>query len=145
MNSLGTYLRTERELRQMSLEEVAQVTRIPLRTLQHIEGDNFKALPGEVFARGFLKSYAHSLGLPEDDVLSRYRAPGATPSTVSIPATAIDAPERGRRFGIAIALVILLILFTLALSIVLRPRRQLQGIELSVAPAAVAIVDVDLA
>lgn len=139
MDSLGSYLRHERELRQISLEEIAQTTRIPLRMLQNIEDDQLDDLPGEVFARGFLKSYARSVGLDADDVLARYgdRSEGA--ESAPAPITAITPPERGRRFGIAIALVILLILFTLALSIVMRPRQRDTPIELSRATPAMVV------
>ena len=51
MNSIGAFLRHEREIRQVSLEELVQITRIPLRMLQRIEDDRFDELPGEVFAR----------------------------------------------------------------------------------------------
>lgn len=132
MESLGRHLRQERELRQLSLEEMAQTTRIPLRMLEHIEADRFDSLPGDVFARGFLKSYARALGLRSDDVVARFDALAAPePDTAPAPIASITPPERGRRFGIAIALVILLILFTLALSIVLRPRHRDTPIELS--------------
>ncbi|MCZ7682767.1 MAG: helix-turn-helix domain-containing protein [Sandaracinaceae bacterium] len=131
MESLGHYLRSERELRQLSLEEIAQTTRIPLRMLQHIEADQLDRLPGEVFTRGFLKSYARSVGLSADEVLARYGERQSRPEAAPAPITAITPPEKGRRFGIAIALVILLILFTLALSIVLRPRQRDTPIELS--------------
>ena len=132
MESIGRYLRRERELRQISLEELAQTTRIPFKMLEHIEDDDFEKLPGEVFARGFLKCYARALGVEADEVLAVYgqqnrRAVAVTPA----PIMAIQPPERGRRFGIAIALVILLILFTLALSIVLKPRQRDTQIELS--------------
>jgi cytoskeletal protein RodZ len=115
----------------MSLEEIAQTTRIPLRMLQHIEDDAHDLLPGEVFTRGFLKSYARSVGLAPDDILARYGNRGRDRDAPPAPITAIMQPERGRRFGIAIALVILLILFTLALSIVLRPRHRDAPVELS--------------
>ncbi len=142
MESIGRHLRREREVRHISLEELSQTTRIPIKMLRRIEDDRFEELPGEVFARGFLKSYARALGVSSDEVLGRYdsaRAP--EPEIAPAPITAITPPERGRRFGIAIALVILLILFTLALSIVLRPRHRDTPIELSsvewlVAPSA---------
>ena len=132
MDSIGAYLRREREVRQVSLEELVQITRIPLRMLQRIEEDRFDELPGEVFARGFLRSYARALGLDADLVLSQYgdgrkvEAPAPGPLLASI-----HTPERGRRFGIAIALVILVILFTLALSIVLNARHRNTPLELS--------------
>jgi cytoskeletal protein RodZ len=135
LESIGRYLRRERELRQMSLEELAQVTRIPLRMLQLIEEDDFEKLPGEVFARGFLRAYARALGVEADEVLAVYGQNRRVVEARPAPVAAIVPPERGRRFGIAIALVILLILFTLALSIVLRPRQRDAQIELSAAPA----------
>ena len=141
MDSLGTYLRNERELRQISLEEIAQTTRIPLKMLQHIEDDHLDELPGEVFARGFLRSYARSVGLDPDEVVERYGRRSDEDESAPAPITAITPPERGRRFGIAIALVILLILFTLALSIVMRPRQRDTPIELSQATPPAAIVD----
>jgi cytoskeletal protein RodZ len=136
MESLGQYLRRERELRQMSLEEVAQTTRIPLRMLQHLEEGQVSALPGEVFVRGFLKSYAKCVGIDVGQVLARYGERDGKRDSAPAPITAITPPEKGRRFGIAIALVILLILFTLALSIVLRPRQRNTPIELSQATPA---------
>jgi cytoskeletal protein RodZ len=131
MESIGRYLRRERELRQVSLEELSLTTRIPLKMLHHIEGDRFDLLPGEVFARGFLRSYARALGMETDEVVARYGQGRRVHVVTPAPITAITPPERGKRFGIAIALVILLILFTLALSIVLRPRQRDTRIELS--------------
>lgn len=133
MESIGQHLKRERELRQVSLEEMAQTTRIPLKMLNRIEEDRFEELPGEVFARGFLRSYTRALGIAESNVLERYQesCQRVDDDEAPAPITAITPPERGRRFGIAIALVILLILFTLALSIVLRPRHRDQPVELS--------------
>ncbi len=118
----------------MSLAEVSRVTRIPLTTLESIEHDHFDDLPGEVFVKGFLKSYAQTLGLPPDEVVARYSASrqiaAVTPIPVASPVQAARTGQ-GRRFGVAIALVLLLILFTLALSIVLKPRGRDMPPELS--------------
>ena len=102
-----------------------------LKTLRAVEADDFEALPGEVFVRGFLRAYAKALGLYPAPILARYdegRQEDETPTPLSSVAA---TPERGRRFGIAIAVVVLLILFTLALSIVLRPRHRDVPVELS--------------
>lgn len=132
MESIGQFLRSEREIRQLSLEELAQTTRIPLRSLQLLEDDRLDNLPGDVFVRGFVKSYAKAVGLGVDDTLRRYEE-SSRPSKVPTPVAreAVSKPDGGRRFGLAIALVILLILFTLALSIVLRPRHRDAPVELS--------------
>ncbi|MFN7697959.1 MAG: helix-turn-helix domain-containing protein [Deltaproteobacteria bacterium] len=132
MESIGQFLRTERELRQLSLEELSQATRIPLRSLQLLEDDRLDGLPGEVFVRGFVKSYARAVGLGVEDALRRYEEasrPSKAPPAVAL--EAVGQKDRGGRFGLAIALVILLILFTLALSIVLRPRHRDAPVELS--------------
>jgi cytoskeletal protein RodZ len=130
MSSLGSYLKRERELKQVSIAELAQTTRIPVRILQQLEHDDHTQLPADVFVRGFLRAYARALGLDAEHVLSRYSNGRQTPEPPpSLPA--MYAPESGRRFGIAIALFILLFLFTLALSIVLRPRHRDTPLELS--------------
>lgn len=69
---VGQYLRRERELRGMPLEEVAEVTKITLRNLSAIEEGKFDELPNRVFAKGFVKSYAKTIGLNADDVVLRY-------------------------------------------------------------------------
>ncbi|MCX7808742.1 MAG: helix-turn-helix domain-containing protein [Deltaproteobacteria bacterium] len=134
MESVGRYLRTERELRKISLEEIAQSTRIPLRSLQWIEEDRFDRLPGEVFVRGFLRAYAKALGLPSDEVIRRYESMGASsnkpPESNSMQRLTVD-PSPSSRFGLALAVVLLMVLFTLAISVVMRPRQRGASIELS--------------
>jgi len=129
--SIGTILRREREVRRMSIEEIAQTTRIPLRLLRLLEEDRFDELPGDVFARGYVKSYARTLGLESEPLIRKLDETTADREREPTPLPAVQTPERGRRFGIAIALVVLLILFTLALSIVLRPRHRDVPVELS--------------
>jgi len=130
MATVGATLKAEREIRQISLEEVAQVTRIPLASLRRLEADELESLPGEVFVRGFLRSYARALDLDADKVLAAHGGV-VSPSVAPAPLGSVSTPERGRRLGLAVALVILLLLFTLALSVVLRPRRLDAPVELS--------------
>jgi cytoskeleton protein RodZ len=73
MASLGQELRRERELRGISLQEIADSTRISLRFLQAIEEDRFDRISGEFFVRAILRSYAKSIGLDEHQVLNRYQ------------------------------------------------------------------------
>ncbi|MCS6797126.1 MAG: helix-turn-helix domain-containing protein [Myxococcota bacterium] len=137
MESAGRRLRAERELRGMSLEEVASGTRIPLRVLERIEADRFDELPADVFARGYLRAYARLLGIDPAPVLALYERSRAPAHGSGLPPGSVLAqPERGARFGVAIVVVILLILFTLALSIVLQPRQRETPYELSRAAGA---------
>ena len=132
--TLGTLLRKQREQRGMSAAEVSRITRISSGTLAALESDHFDDLPGEVFVRGFLRSYAQAVGLSPEEVLARYTASRrisyVTPLPVSSPVQS-TREGNGRRFGVAIAFVLLLILFTLALSIVLKPRGHDMPNELS--------------
>src|ERR1043165_9818237 len=74
LESVGQYLRRHREARRMSVEEVSRATRVPSASVERIEADQFDELPGEVFVRGFLRSYAQAVGLPAEEVLARYTA-----------------------------------------------------------------------
>jgi cytoskeletal protein RodZ len=140
MESVGQYLRKHRENKRMSIEEVSRATRVPSSSVERIEADHFDELPGEVFVRGFLKSYARSLGLTPEDVLARYTASRRVVWVTPLPIVSPTRPARGRRFGVAIAFVLLLILFTLALSIVLKPRGDDMPQELSQLPRSGARV-----
>lgn len=136
--TVGSLLKRQREQKSMSVAEVARVTRIPVPTLNSIESDHFDDLPGEVFVRGFLKSYAQAVGILPAEVLARYtssrRVAFVTPMPMASPvqnARQRQGEGQGRRFGVAIAFVVLLILFTLAMSIVLKPRGHDMPTELS--------------
>ena len=130
----------------MSISEVSRATRIPVNAIERMEADHFDDLPGEVFARGFLKAYATAVALPPDEVLARYTAARRIVSVEPLPMAVPVARRSGsRRFGVAIAFVLLLLLFTLALSIVLRPRGHDRPAELSSAPADAAVTLATLA
>ncbi len=73
MASLGQDLKRERELRGISLQEIADSTRISLRFLQAVEEDRLDIIPGQFFIRAILRSYARSVGLDEHQVLNKYQ------------------------------------------------------------------------
>ena len=85
MGTLGSYLREAREARGLDLRDAAQQTRISIAYLKAIETEDFSKLPGEVFVKGFLKSYTRFLQLPEDEVMKRY-GELRTPPAVQAPA-----------------------------------------------------------
>jgi cytoskeleton protein RodZ len=80
MPAFGENLRREREMRGVSLEEIAFDTKISLRFLEAIEREDFKKLPGGIFGRSFVRTYARYLGLDEDRVLAEFQA-AASPQT----------------------------------------------------------------
>ena len=71
-----TALRLEefRRRRGVSLEEIAESTKISTRFLRAIECEEFDKLPGGVFNTNYIRQYASAVGLPETKVLEQYRA-----------------------------------------------------------------------
>jgi cytoskeleton protein RodZ len=70
--SFGELLKRERELREVSLNELTVKTRVPVRFLEALESEDWKKLPGGVFNRGFVRVIARYLGLSEEHFLSEY-------------------------------------------------------------------------
>jgi cytoskeleton protein RodZ len=70
--SFGDWLRRQREVREISLRDIADRTKISLRYLEAMEADRFELLPAPIFAKGFLKEYARYVGLSPDDVVNHY-------------------------------------------------------------------------
>jgi cytoskeleton protein RodZ len=70
--TFGERLKRERELREVTLTEIASATRISPRFLEALENENWGQLPGGVFGRGFVRTIARYLGLSEEDLLSEY-------------------------------------------------------------------------
>jgi cytoskeleton protein RodZ len=70
--NFGERLKRERELREVTPEEITQATRIGSRFLEALENEEWDKLPGGVFNRGFVRSIAHYLGLGEEAFLAEY-------------------------------------------------------------------------
>ncbi len=70
--TLGEKLRQAREARGVSISEVAEQTRISRLYLDAIENDDYRPLPGGIFNKGFVKSYARHVGIDEVEALSDY-------------------------------------------------------------------------
>jgi cytoskeletal protein RodZ len=70
--TLGEKLRQAREERGISISEVAEQTRISPHYIKSIENDDYKTLPGGIFNKGFVKSYARYVGMDEAEALQDY-------------------------------------------------------------------------
>lgn len=70
---LGTWLKENRKSKNVSLEEIAAVTKVHISQLKMIEEDQWKTLPAPAFVRGFLLCYSQHLGLNDEEVLRRYK------------------------------------------------------------------------
>ncbi|HZS28555.1 MAG TPA: RodZ domain-containing protein [Candidatus Angelobacter sp.] len=74
MGAFGDRLRREREMRGITLDEISESTKISRRHLEALENERFDQLPGGVFAKGFVRAYAHFLGIDEDQAVADYSA-----------------------------------------------------------------------
>ncbi|GAC1618489.1 MAG: hypothetical protein PVS2B2_03630 [Candidatus Acidiferrum sp.] len=70
--NFGERLKRERELREVSHNEITAGTRIGARFLDALENEEWEKLPGGIFNRGFVRAIAHFLGLDEENLLAEY-------------------------------------------------------------------------
>jgi cytoskeletal protein RodZ len=149
----GSVLRQARERRQISLAEVAERTKVPQWSLQLIEAGKLDDLPGDVFVRGFIRSYARSVGIGESEPLNLFEealaarrraeeALAAIPSAQAVEGTDDDAHGPRRGIGIAVFVIIVLLIATITLSLFLRqPPQSGEGLSRGGEGAAPAQID----
>lgn len=100
--SPGGYIREQRQRRGLSVEQLAVATKIPASSLRRLEDDEFEALPGPVFVKGFLRCCTRALGLPSETVMEllyereraalQARRQQQRPSSASTESEAVVAP-----------------------------------------------------
>jgi cytoskeleton protein RodZ len=99
MTSIGESLRRERLRRNLQLDQVSGELKISPRMLAAIEAEDFQKLPGGVFAKAFVRQYAHFLGLDEEEMATEVdrtlrpetAADAAKPGTAAIPLPRMDS------------------------------------------------------
>ncbi len=69
---IGTKLRDARLDRNLTLRDISRVTKISVRLLEAIERDDLAAMPGDFFARAFLRAYAAEVGLNPAEIVGDY-------------------------------------------------------------------------
>lgn len=105
MDHAGQRLRDARTQLGLSLDEVAQTTRIPKASLVNLEEGRFDLLPADVFVRGFIRSYARAVGLDPNPLVRTYEARDVTSTPPShepagrMSAAAARVGAVGRRLG----------------------------------------------
>ena len=73
MESIGIKLRTTRELRGYSIEQISRDTNIAKLYLVALEEEDFNVFPGEPYVLGFLKNYSEYLNLNSDEMVNLYK------------------------------------------------------------------------
>ncbi len=117
VTSPGAQLRAAREARELTLAAVAGELRLDVPVLTSLEKDDYQALPGSVFVRGYLRSYGKLLGLDTQALLDAYHQlcpQEHQPSYRSEPAVAIGTSTSTSRQGWLFPLLALLALAGLA-------------------------------
>jgi cytoskeletal protein RodZ len=84
MASVGERLRQAREQAGLTLSDVAARTKIQRWILEDIERDDLSRVPGGVFVRGYLTSFARVVGVDAEPLWADYRA--ATQTVEAVPA-----------------------------------------------------------
>ena len=72
MGHFGAKFREAREKKDLTLDQVSNVTKISSRMLKAIEEEHFDQLPGGVFNKGFIRAYAKHLGLNDEEAVNDY-------------------------------------------------------------------------
>ncbi len=94
--TFGERLKRERELREVSMDELTKATRISARFVEALENEDWAKLPGGVFGRGFVRTITRYLGLNEEALLGEYdsaRAEHSSPAP-SKPEQRIPSPPK---------------------------------------------------
>ena len=68
----GAALRRARIQSGLELEEIAEITKVGIRTLRQLEDDAFDDLPATVYVRGFVMTYARTIGIDPARVAASY-------------------------------------------------------------------------
>lgn len=164
-NKLGETLREAREAKGLTINQVADATRISKTFLQAVENNDYKKIPGEVFVKGVLRAYGNYLGMDGAKMVEQYKifAQGLQPeeavSSKIREATHVkitptfkpneDVPEGKKNsllLGILVLVVLLLAVCTYYFTFVAKPATSPQApaassqVQTGTAPAAVPSV-----
>jgi len=146
MDDFGGKLRQARERRGISLRQIASSTKIAAAALEALEKNDISKLPGGIFSRAFVRSYAVEVGLDPDETVKEFLdrfnqdpPPSADSVSAAIPEEEKQFEQRQRQavkalaFG-AVSLVVLIVI----LYFVLRGRSAAVTSEIPPPPAAEA-------
>jgi cytoskeletal protein RodZ len=107
-SGLGQRLQGAREAKGLTIADVAAATRISTRAVRAIEEERFDELPGGVFRRTFVRTYAETVGLDGAEYVRAYVAHFEPPARVSVADDALDWPHTTLALAVALVLAALL-------------------------------------
>ena len=136
MEDFGGKLRQARERRGISLRQIASSTKIAVAALDALEKNDISKLPGGIFTRAFVRSYAVEVGLDPDETVKAFlerfdqeAPPSAEGLTAAIPEEEREFEQRQRQALRALAAGVVLLAILISIVVVAYRRR-------TVSPAA---------
>lgn len=114
---LGQALKEAREARGLSLDRIEEETKIRKKYLAALEEEQYHVLPGRVYTKAFLRTYARLLGLDADAVLAEFRAQNPLETREAAAGDRPAVPAEGRkkpvfrRFLLLAGVIVVLVAF----------------------------------
>jgi cytoskeletal protein RodZ len=122
MDDFGGKLREAREGRGISLRQIAATTRISVAALEALERNDVSKLPGGIFSRAFVRSYAAEVGLnPEQTVrefLERFDSEPPPEPQVHVPLSEAEQSFENRRRAALLAVKVIVVLIVFAAAVI---------------------------
>jgi cytoskeletal protein RodZ len=97
--TVGEILRTAREARKLSVEQVNRETKISVQTVRSLEQDDFGAFPSETYLKGFVRTYAEFLGLDGNRIWAMIGARSSAQTAGPGPSWETEGGLREERLG----------------------------------------------
>ncbi len=109
-SGVGTLLKSERQRKGLDFDQVSEMTRIQPHLLQALESEDWPNLPSPIFVKGFVRSYAHAVGLDEGEIVALY---DKTAPIASTNPKLLGEPV-GSRKTLSVVMILLLVVMALA-------------------------------
>ncbi len=111
----GARMKRAREARGVSLRQIAEATKLSISALEALERDDISRLPGGIFSRAFVRSYAVEVGMDPEravrDFIARFPHDSVTQGSPHVPPVFDgDADNRRRRAGVIAMVLVLIVL-----------------------------------
>lgn len=90
----GRYLQIQRELRGLSVDEIASKTKIPPTLIGALESGQAERFPERVFVLNYIRSYASVVGLSPDDAVNRFHEIPESPKAEHFDPAALETVRR---------------------------------------------------
>ncbi len=142
MDDFGGKLRQARERRGISLRQIASSTKIAAAALDALEKNNISKLPGGIFSRAFVRSYAVEVGLDPDETVKEFlerfnqdAPPSAESVAAAIPEEEKHFEQRQRQAVKALGFGVVLLIILIAIGIFMYRSRRAAQTQGTPAPA----------